>query len=285
MLLTFSQFSLAASKECDQFLSNPKGKSAQIGLNKLVKKLSEKKLAHYQGLVKDFLKKCKTKGKSPYYCLGNKKKKTKYCLVDKLRVFIAIEDIKRKQKKRKDKEREQLANNKRTKPNTPSVSTGNDMEKLGRLLLKSNYIKVNQAYLAYYSKGPTGKDTSGRITYGGIHPGIDYKAPKFTRVTSPVNGVIHSVDATRLGRLAIKTEDGKYFILLHMSEFSKTSGSVKKGDYLGKTGDAGAPGAPHLHVEYRKGKYGASWYFKGTKDTPKDKIDTDVNIDPVLVMK
>jgi len=273
LFLVFSGNSLAISIECNEFLSTAKGSAPLIKFNNIVKGWSTNKLTHNQELVKKILVKCKNKGNSPYYCLSNSVKKTNYCFLEKLNVLIVIEGVKRRRN----------VNNGVREPVTPHVIERNEVG-LGKLLLKSNFSQVNQSYLAYYDKGPNKKISEGVFTYGGFHPGVDYRASKFTRVHSPVNGRIQSVDGLEWGRLTIKTDDGKHFILLHMSEFAKTSGVVKKGDYLGKTGDVGSPGDPHLHVEYRTARSGAAFYFGGAKGTPKSEISTGFNINPVLVI-
>jgi len=273
LLLIISGTTLARSKECNDFLSSTKGKAPLIKFNNIVKGWSTNKLAHNQALVKKILVKCKSKGSSPYYCLGNKINKTNFCFLEKLNVLIAIEGVKRRR----------IIDNDPSGPVEPHVIERSEAA-LGKLLLKSNFSKVTQSYLAYYDKGANKRISEGVYAFGGFHPGVDYRASKFTRVNSPVSGRIQSVDALRWGRLTIKTDDGKNFILLHMSEFAKTSGLVKKGDYLGKTGDVGSPGSPHLHVEYRTDRTGAAFYFKGKEGTPKSEINTGFNVNPVLVI-
>jgi len=259
--------SFAGSSECKAFIANNGGKTLLVKFKGIIEKWPEKKLIKNRALVKKFISSCKSKGASPYYCMSNKKKEN-YCIIDRLNTMIAIEGIKRKRTVSKKPIKLKI-------PVIDKTEVG-----LGKLLLKSNYKKINQSYLAYYN------------IKKGFHPGVDYRAAKFTRVTSPVDGVIHSIDEKVWGRMTIKTKEGRLFVLLHMSEFSKKSGAVKKGEYLGKTGDVGAPGAPHLHVEFRTGGTTSAPYFKVPQEylkypekTPKNKINTGVNIDPVLVIK
>jgi hypothetical protein len=42
---------------------------------------------------------------------------------------------------------------------------------------------------------------------------------------------------------------------------------IKPSEYIGNSGAVGSPGSPHLHVEYRKGREKASWYFASEHET------------------
>ena len=139
-------------------------------------------------------------------------------------------------------------------------------EQLGKLLLEENYSIVKQDYLAFYDQGPTSTTTK-----GGYHPGIDYRATKGTRVYSPVSGVVSSTGA--LGRVSVLIDGtSDYFIFLHLSSFSVAANSrIAVGDTIGLTGDVGAPGQPHLHVEVRTKNQVANYYFKTRTPTGGNK--------------
>jgi len=156
--------------------------------------------------------------------------------------------------------------------------SGVSSDELGRMLLRSNYEgPPTLGYNVYYEKGPL---ASGKK--GGWHPGIDYRARKPLDVYSPVNGVIDSFDkeGSGFGRVSVKIDGtNDYFIFLHLSKVKVSKGQkVKTGEtIIGKTGDIGAKGSPHLHVEARRGKSLAAYYFES-------KNNTGVNKDPASVV-
>jgi murein DD-endopeptidase MepM/ murein hydrolase activator NlpD len=136
-------------------------------------------------------------------------------------------------------------------------------EELGKLLLKGNYSAVTQNYNVYCSAADC------RLKKAGYHSGIDYRAKTPLTVYSPVSGIVSSVGygATNYGRVSIKIDGtNDYFMFLHLSKFSITQGRVEVGTPIGLTGDVGASGAPHLHVEVRTGKDNPSPYFPTEKD-------------------
>ncbi len=141
---------------------------------------------------------------------------------------------------------------------------------LGKVLLKSNYSKITQNYLDYYKNGPTSSST-----YGGYHPGIDYRASVGTSVYSPIAGKVTSIDKTKWGRVSVKINGtNNYFIFLHLDNIKvKVGSTITYNTLIGKTALVGTT-QPHLHIEVRNGKSGASWYFK-------KKSDTGSNINPV----
>lgn len=143
-------------------------------------------------------------------------------------------------------------------------------ETLGKLLLKETFTIVTQTYLNYYIKGPTSANT-----YGGYHPGIDYRALTPLKVYSPIAGTVKSLGS---GRVSINiTGTNVYFIFLHLSKFFVKSGeSVQVGDEIGLTGSVGTKD-PHLHVEAKKGSFLASWYLKNSNQT-------GFNVNPVSVV-
>lgn len=95
------------------------------------------------------------------------------------------------------------------------------------------------------------------LAYGG-HPGYDYVAPYGTNLYAPADGwlevptsdTIYSNPAT-FNTFRIDHGNGYSTWFLHASE-RINPGFVTRGQYIGKTGDRGVPGAPHLHFEVRR---------------------------------
>jgi hypothetical protein len=133
-------------------------------------------------------------------------------------------------------------------------------DQLGRLLLKSNYSGITQEYDVFYKDGPTSK-----TTYGGWHPGIDYRARSPLPVHSPINGMVDSLDqkGKGSGRVSVQIDGtNDYFIFLHLSEPTvKLGQKISVGDLIGISGNTGI-GDPHLHVEVRKGQPLPAYYFR-----------------------
>ena len=57
-------------------------------------------------------------------------------------------------------------------------------------------------------------------------------------------------------KIAIQHPDGTVTWYAHMSEFLKTSGTVKAGEVIGRIGTTGNTTGPHLHLEVRPGNAG-----------------------------
>jgi hypothetical protein len=149
---------------------------------------------------------------------------------------------------------------------TFSASAAVTTEQLGRMLLRTNYTQVNQDYNVFY------------MVKQGRHPGIDYRSNNHA-VYSPVSGVVASIDASAWGRVSIKIDGtNDYFMFMHMSSFNVRAGErVVVGGQVGISGDVGARGAPHLHVEVRTGTTTPAHYFPGrTGSTGSNKNPTSV---------
>lgn len=133
-------------------------------------------------------------------------------------------------------------------------------EDLGRALLGANYETITQSYLAYYN-GPYG-------CINGYHPGIDYRARTPLPVYSPVSGRVTYVNGS-LGQITIQMSgSSKRFMFLHLSSrYVGQDAWVNAGDQIGLTGDVGAPGSPHLHVEVRDGYNNANCYLESSWDS------------------
>lgn len=151
------------------------------------------------------------------------------------------------------------------------------IEDLGGLLLRGNYNGVTQGYNQYYSQGPTSSST-----FGGWHPGIDFRAQSPVVVYSPVSGTVSS-DTTSssmnaIGRVSLKIEGtNQYFIFLHLSSKYVNAGEyISVGTPIGATGSTGTDAA-HLHVEVRDGRSKAAYYFTSSSNT-------GYNINPSLAI-
>jgi len=96
-------------------------------------------------------------------------------------------------------------------------------------------------------------------------------------VYSPVSGNVVNVDRYGLGLLTIETEAGYNFMFLHLRDIHITSGRVTAGQRIGSSGEVGAEGQPHLHVEYRKSRKGPAFYFTYPGGGSE-------NMDPLLVL-
>lgn len=90
------------------------------------------------------------------------------------------------------------------------------------------------------------------------HTGNDYATPIGTPVTVAYgDGVVTQVDinADYGTSVMIDHADGTQTLYAHLSERSvKVGDTVKLGQRIGKSGDSGNAGGPHLHFEMRKGK-------------------------------
>ncbi|HEY3295362.1 MAG TPA: peptidoglycan DD-metalloendopeptidase family protein [bacterium] len=133
-----------------------------------------------------------------------------------------------------------------------------------------------QAFLAnghYCGTAECGDATIARqhLCYNG-HPGIDYRSTLYGHPSgygSPVyaaaSGTLHT-DALANGgyngnyhEVWIDHGSGLASIYLHMTNITVEPGHVTQGQQIGVTGDAGAPGAPHLHFEVRRFVTGHGW--------------------------
>jgi hypothetical protein len=103
------------------------------------------------------------------------------------------------------------------------------------------------------------------LNYDG-HPGIDYKAASGTPVYATADGVVHYPsnipglsDALRYHTMAIDHGNGYVTYFLHCLTHPSTGNAVlpegaaiRRGELAAYSGDAGVPGAPHLHVEIHR---------------------------------
>ena len=86
-----------------------------------------------------------------------------------------------------------------------------------------------------------------------IHTGIDLGGKRGTPIYAIEDGVIDRTKKQDNGALQIvmRGESGSKFYYGHMDEVLVQGGQrVDAGDVIGLMGDAGSPGAVHLHFEY-----------------------------------
>lgn len=93
---------------------------------------------------------------------------------------------------------------------------------------------------------------------GRLHMGTDFPVPVGTPLLSMVYGTISEVqrdpgdEASYGNAVAVKGDDGKEYFYAHMDKTSVAIGQrVGPGEKIGYSGESGAPGGPHLHLEVR----------------------------------
>ena len=93
---------------------------------------------------------------------------------------------------------------------------------------------------------------------GRTHAGTDFPVPVGTPLLSLVYGTISEVQrdpktgASYGNAVAVKGDDGKEYFYAHMDKASVAIGQrVGPGEKIGYSGDTGAPGGAHLHLEVR----------------------------------
>ena len=90
--------------------------------------------------------------------------------------------------------------------------------------------------------------------YSSSHKGLDLAAPKGTAIYAVSDGTIYKagngvLDGSYGNQVVIKHSDGSYTNYAHMSEISKSNGSVSAGDKIGEVGSTGNATGNHLHFE------------------------------------
>lgn len=91
-----------------------------------------------------------------------------------------------------------------------------------------------------------------------LHTGIDFAAPRGTKIYAAGNGVIRVKKfLPGYGKTIIITHDnGVETLYAHMSRFASGTGenkSVRRGELIGYVGSTGSATGPHLHYEIRRG--------------------------------
>jgi hypothetical protein len=110
---------------------------------------------------------------------------------------------------------------------------------------------------------------------GRPHAGIDFAVDAGTPIIAPAGGVVTNVrkqigsDGRGYGLYVdIKIPDGRLMRFAHMSgSYVSVGDQIDPGQVIGKTGDSGSPGQPHLHFEIRDSQ--REFYFEGSSD-PKE---------------
>lgn len=94
----------------------------------------------------------------------------------------------------------------------------------------------------------------GRIWSGGVHTGLDFRAPVGTRVYAAASGTI--IEAGYAGsygyRVVIDHGDGYITTYNHLSKIFESGGFVNAGTNIGLSGSTGNTTGPHLHLEVLK---------------------------------
>lgn len=94
----------------------------------------------------------------------------------------------------------------------------------------------------------------GRYWSSGRHTGLDFAAPRGTRIDAVADGkVIFAGHAGAYGKaVIIKHKSGKRSLYAHMSKIKTKKGKqVRSGQKIGKVGSTGNTTGPHLHFEVR----------------------------------
>ncbi len=101
------------------------------------------------------------------------------------------------------------------------------------------------------------------------HQGIDLMTTMGRPIYAVEGGVVAGAKMQSNGALAItiKGKSGAVWYYGHQSKNLVSDGdTVKAGQLIGRAGDTGAPGAVHLHFEYRPGSPGDAWYHASAVD-------------------
>lgn len=91
--------------------------------------------------------------------------------------------------------------------------------------------------------------------WANTHTGQDFAAPTGTPVRAIGDGkiVFAGWDGPYGIKIAVQHPDGTVSWYAHMSATVRTSGTVKRGEVIGKVGATGNVTGPHLHLEIRPG--------------------------------
>lgn len=94
----------------------------------------------------------------------------------------------------------------------------------------------------------------GRYWSSGRHTGLDFAAPRGTRVDSVADGkVVFAGYAGAYGKsVIVKHKSGKRSLYAHLAKVKTKKGTqVRSGHRIGKVGSTGNTTGPHLHFEVR----------------------------------
>lgn len=87
-----------------------------------------------------------------------------------------------------------------------------------------------------------------------FHNGVDIAIPTGTKLYTPVEGTVTTArySETAGNYIIITTDDGWSVKYMHMDSLSVSAGDkIKKGDFVGYSGNTGRSTGPHLHLEVR----------------------------------
>lgn len=91
----------------------------------------------------------------------------------------------------------------------------------------------------------------GRLWSGGWHTGLDFQVPTGTKVYSAADGeIINAGWAGAYGyRIEIRHADGFVTTYNHLSKIERSSGLVRAGQQIGRSGSTGHTTGAHMHFE------------------------------------
>jgi len=137
----------------------------------------------------------------------------------------------------------------------------------GRSQYGQDYVITIGENALYGFKNSTGTDFSINGSYSGGgspdflyydgHPGYDYRTIDQSPdgqidVLAAADGLVHCVSGSEHNTIYIDHGNGYTTHYLHLSQRVASDGAtMTRGQVIGVSGDAGAPGAPHLHFEVR----------------------------------
>lgn len=129
----------------------------------------------------------------------------------------------------------------------PAVAATNDNRKVSAQAAFSDLPTTNYRLSAKFNQ-------RGRHWSSGRHTGLDFAAPRSTRVDAVANGKIAFAGyAGAYGKAVIvKHTDGKRSLYAHLNKITTKKGKkVSAGQKIGKVGSTGNSTGPHLHFEVR----------------------------------
>lgn len=86
----------------------------------------------------------------------------------------------------------------------------------------------------------------------GLHSGIDYAAALGTPVYACISGTISIAQNDQYHGNVVDIHNGdKWYRVMHLSSFKKTSGAVNEGDLIALSGNTGFSTGPHVHWDVR----------------------------------
>ena len=112
-------------------------------------------------------------------------------------------------------------------------------------------------------------DGFGAPRSGHSHQGVDLMSVEGRPIYSVETGVVvgEGMQGNGANAITIQGRSGAVWYDGHQSVNLVTTGEhVKAGQLIGRIGDTGAPGAFHLHFEYRPGSPGDAWYHATAVD-------------------